>query len=421
MGEAKGPSERSATFPFMVSKLFKPRMLVPVFLAVLASWSLGVAHAQDTSPGPAAANPLDNPPIKTDPAATPPKAPPTKQGLGPAPPVTRSPANLSRKQGLPESVGDMIVNRLARWSRFDPDTVRAMLATLFIVLILLLIRMLARRIITRRVSNVKEAYRWRRAMNYAIGILGFLLIGRVWFAFLSDIGTFLGLVSAGLAIAFQDPLVNLAGWLFIMARRPYQVGDRIEVDGRLGDVIDIRLFQTYMLECGNWVDSDQTTGRIILMPNGKVFKTPIVNSTYGFQHIWDEVRVLITFESDWKKAKEILEHIADTEAQPLSAGAQDGIRRAASKHLIFFNKLTPIVYTDVKDSGVQFSLRYLTLPRQRRGAYQRIWEAILEAFGQEPSIDFAYPSLRVYQNQLEGKPEARMPLNERGLPDDRPA
>ena len=124
--------------------------------------------------------------------------------------------------------------------------------------------------------------------------------------FFGSVGTFLGLVSAGIAIALKDPLVNMVGWLFILIRQPFKVGDRIQIGSAAGDVIDIRLFQFSINEIGNWVDADQSTGRIIHIPNGIVFTEPQANYTAGFQYIWHEISVLITFESDWKKAKQIL-------------------------------------------------------------------------------------------------------------------
>jgi small-conductance mechanosensitive channel len=276
-----------------------------------------------------------------------------------------------------------------------------------IVLGILALRLIALREVRRKVEDVKRAYHWRRLVNYGAGLVLVLLVARTWISGLQNLGTFLGLLSAGVAVALSDPLSNLAGWLFILARRPYVVGDRIEIDGHVGDVIDIRLFQSFLLECGQWVDADQSTGRIVMVPNNRVFKSTTANYTHGFEYIWDEIEVLITFESDWKRAKQLMIEIARDHAQPLSEGAQEQIRRAARQHMIFFRNLTPIVYTAVKDSGVQFSIRYLTHPRHRRGSAERLWEAILEAFGHEPQIDLAYPTQRFFANHREGKPQMR--------------
>jgi small-conductance mechanosensitive channel len=210
--------------------------------------------------------------------------------------------------------------------------------------------------------------------------------------------TILGLASAGIAIAMHDTIANLAGWAFIMSRKPFKVGDRIEVNGIIGDVIDIRILQFSVVECGNWVDAEQSTGRIIHIPNSKALRDPIANYQIGFEYIWNEIPVLLTFESNWEKAKEILTKIADENVMHLSEGAQQQIRKAAKKYFIQYNKLTPIVYTTVKDSGVMLTIRFLVNPRQRRSSEHSIWEAILIAFSREADIHLAYPTIRYYRN-----------------------
>ena len=213
---------------------------------------------------------------------------------------------------------------------------------------------------------------------------------------MASLGTFLGLASAGLAVALHDTIANMAGFLFIEARKPFRVGDRIELDGVAGDVIDIRLFQFSIVEIGNWVDADQSTGRIIHVPNSITLKKPLANSHLGFEYIWHEIGVLVTFESDWKKAKQLLLGIGKENAEYLSNGAQTQIRRAARKYLIVAGTLTPTVYTTVKDSGIMLTMRYLVDPRQRRGTEQKMWEDILDAFASESNIDLAYPTTRFY-------------------------
>jgi len=144
------------------------------------------------------------------------------------------------------------------------------------------------------------------------------------------------------------------------------------------------------------VGAEQSTGRIVHVPNSKVLREPLANYHIGFEYIWNEIPVLITFESDWKKAKKFLEKIAVDNVEHLSEGAKEQIRRAAEKYFIFYGALTPIVYTTVKDSGVLLTMRYLVNPRQRRSTEQQIWEAALDAFGKETDIELAYPTTRFY-------------------------
>ncbi|MBN1671084.1 MAG: mechanosensitive ion channel [Kiritimatiellae bacterium] len=280
------------------------------------------------------------------------------------------------------------------------------LFTSLVVLVgLLLIRRLVWSLAKRHIEDPARLYRWRRSLAYGTSVLAIILVGRIWIEGLGSIVTFLGLISAGIAVAMHDTIANIAGWAFILWRRPFKVGDRIQIGEVKGDVIDISLFQFSMIEVGNWVSADQSTGRIVHVPNSKVLRETLANYELGFAYVWHEVPVLITFESDWRKAKGVLKEIAAAKAEPLSQGAAEQIRRAAMRYLIYFDKLTPIVYTTVKDSGVLLTIRYIVKPRQRRGSEEAIWEAILDEFAKHDDITLAYPTTRFYQEQpREGPP-----------------
>jgi len=217
-------------------------------------------------------------------------------------------------------------------------------------------------------------------------------------------------LSAGIAIALKDVVANFAGWLFIISRRPFSVGDRIQIGNYAGDVIDTRVFQFTLLEIGNWVNADQSTGRIVHIPNGMVLSEVLANYSKGFQYIWNEIPVLITFESNWKKAKKILQKIADKDAEQLSKAAEKRVKEASKKFMILYSKLTPIVYTSVQDSGVLLTIRYLCEPQRRRDSEQVIWEDILKEFTRNNDIDFAYPTQRFYNSKLEGENFVKGPL-----------
>jgi small-conductance mechanosensitive channel len=285
----------------------------------------------------------------------------------------------------------------------DPQTQGRLLASLVTIAVLWLLRRGALSLVWRRVTDARQRYRWRKTTNYVVVVIGAVLVGRIWFAGLRDVTTFLGLLSAGLAIALKDIIANLAGWTFILWRRPFAVGDRIQIGAISGDVIDLRIFEFSLLEIGNWVDADQSTGRIVHVPNGKVFSDHVANYTTGFQYIWDEIPVLVTFESDWRAAKALLIEIAARHAAHLHDDAGRQIEAASRQFMIRYDKLTPTVYTSVRDSGVLLTIRYLVEPRQRRVAAAAVWEEILDAFTGRPDIDFAYPTSRFFDHRTEGK------------------
>lgn len=280
------------------------------------------------------------------------------------------------------------------------DLLYKVLTSVLVLIVLWVVHRVACSIARKKVSDLARFYHLRRIIDYTFWTLLIVVIGANWIKGIQSLATILGLASAGLAIAMHDTIANIAGWIYILGRKPFQVGERIEVGKIKGDVIDIRMFQFSLIEIGNWVDADQSSGRIIHVPNSMALREAIANYETGFEYIWHELPVLITFESDWKKAKKLLIDIAREKAEHLSTGAEEQIRKAAMKYLIHYNKLTPIVYVSVRDSGVLLTVRYIVKPRSRRGSENDLWEAILEAFEAEANINLAYPTTRFYEENV---------------------
>ena len=191
----------------------------------------------------------------------------------------------------------------------EPVVLGNLVASLAAIVVLWLARRFVLSVAFSRIDHHAHRYRWRKTSTAITVLLGAVVIGRIWFEAVGSVATVLALISAGLAIALKDPLTDMAGWIFIVWRRPFSVGDRIEIGNVAGDVIDLRLFQFTVLEIGNWVAADQSTGRLVHIPNARVFTEPQANFTQGFAYIWNELPVLVTFESDWRKAKELLREI----------------------------------------------------------------------------------------------------------------
>ena len=277
------------------------------------------------------------------------------------------------------------------------------LYSVLVILVVSLIRYVLLKVINRSVEDIKFKYYWQNTVRYSSFIIGFIVISGIWIEEFGSVATFFGLLSAGIAIALKDPIVNLAGWIFILIRKPFTVGDRIEIGDNAGDVIDIRVFQFTLNEIGNWVDADQSTGRVIHIPNGKVFMEAQANYTQGFSHLWNEIGVLITFESNWEKAKKILLDIIQANSANLTEAAKIKLMEASRKFMIFYNTLSPNVYVKVKDSGVMLTMRYICEPKKRRLTEHQIWESVLTEFAKHSDIDFAYPTQRFFFNEREGK------------------
>lgn len=301
------------------------------------------------------------------------------------------------------------MNAIADWLGISVDILDTVLWTVSLLVVYFTLRLALRRLVDRSVHEVSRRYTATKAVNTTLGLIAFIGLVLIWTRGGTGMAAYLGILSAGIAIALQDPLTNAAGFLFIAVRKPFAVGDRIEIGQHRGDVVDVRLFQFSVIEIGNWVDADQSTGRIIHVPNGLVFKNPMANYTHGFHFIWDELPITITFESDWKRAKELLSDLLVEHSKVASEQARMQIQAASSSYLVHYQHLTPIVWTSVADHGVTLTARYVCEPRRRRGSASELWEAVLEAFAGCDDIDFAYPTTRFYDNRAEGKAAAGGP------------
>jgi small-conductance mechanosensitive channel len=273
-------------------------------------------------------------------------------------------------------------------------------ASALVIVSLWLITFVVTRVVFRYLTDIQIRYRIRKITSFTTAVLSILFLGRIWFAGFESIMTLLGFFSAGIAISLKDPIMNIAGWFYITWRKVFDVGDRIQMESNMGDVIDISIFKFSILEIGNWVDGDQSTGRIIHIPNGKVFFQSLANYNQGFSHIWNELHIVITFESNWKKAKQLLTDIANKWSIHLTKEAETQIKEASKRYMIFYSNLTPIVYTSVKKDGVGLAVRYLCEPRKRRGTAAVLWEDILSEFSSHDDIQFAYSTTRFYTNEV---------------------
>lgn len=268
---------------------------------------------------------------------------------------------------------------------------------------LLVLRWIWLHFMTRRTEDIGRRYRWRKAITYSLALAGVIIIGATWLEGVRSLITCFGLVSAGIAIALRDPILNWFGWIYVGWRRPFTTGDRVALAGLKGDVIDIGVSTFSLLEVKDLTEGEQVSGQIIHVPNGKLFTEPLINYTQGFDLVWNEIPITVTFESHWRKAKAILLEIAhqhaDTEA---SIGAQR-LREATRRFFIREDSTEPAVYTRLASNGVQLTLRYPCGARKRRSTEQAIAESVLERFSAKQDVEFAYTTTRIFRQNEEGK------------------
>jgi len=258
-----------------------------------------------------------------------------------------------------------------------------------ITVLILLITKLIKSIIYRKVNDSVKYYSIKQVINYIVGILIIVLNFIIWLDSVSNVATYIGLLSAGIAIALKEVFTNIAGWILLEFRKPFEVSHRIMIGEQKGDVIDKRLFHFTLMEVSSFEDGEQSTGRIIDIPNSFVFTYAIVNYTKGFEYIWNEIKILLSFDSNWRKAKDNLLNIANKDTDITTEKVSKQIKNASKKYMIQYNKFTPIVYMDVKENGIQLTLRYLCEPKRRRITSNKIWEDVLDMIEQFSDIKLA--------------------------------
>jgi small-conductance mechanosensitive channel len=280
---------------------------------------------------------------------------------------------------------------------FKHVIIKRFLLSLFVLGVIYLVLFFIRRFINSLKVDIKTRHKYRKRTTYAATIIYIIILIPIWAGSIQQWTTVLSVMGAGIALALHEVLLNIAGWVYIVLRHPYRAGDRIELGDIRGDVIDIQLFQTSLLEIGNWVEGDQSTGRVVHLPHGQIFRNPLFNYTKGFEYIWNEVSIIVTFESNWEKAKEIMLRCGEEISHDIQDRVQRKIDRMSREYLIYYKTFTPVVYTKIVDSGVKMILRYLTDAKKRRIGEDTVSRKILRDINVEKGVEFAYSTYRIYK------------------------
>jgi Small-conductance mechanosensitive channel len=206
----------------------------------------------------------------------------------------------------------------------DENIQRMFVSVLLVSIIYLILIVIVKNIVIDTIKDSKTKYSFNKGIGGVFYLTAFIALGIIWVQNTQALLVSYGIVGAGIAIALQDVFKNFAGSIFIITSNLYTVGDRVEIDRKIGDVIDIGIWNTTLMETQGWVGGDQATGRITLIPNGQVIATPVFNYTKDLNFIWDEIRVPVTYQSDWKKAIHLFIDILN---EQIGSGAIQAERR----------------------------------------------------------------------------------------------
>jgi small-conductance mechanosensitive channel len=216
------------------------------------------------------------------------------------------------------------------------------------------------------IKNRKTQFTFNKAILIISGAILLIFIIQIWVENTESLVISYGILAAGIAIALQDLFRNFVGGILIALTSIYKIGDRIEVEGSIGDIMDISILNTTMMEIKGWIDAEQPTGRLIIVPNAIVISGKIFNYTKDHNFIWDEIRVSLTYESDWKAAINSFLEIVTTETREITMQAEAEVERLGEKYYLPKKVTEPSVYVKLKDNRVELSIRYVADTKTRR-------------------------------------------------------
>jgi small-conductance mechanosensitive channel len=277
----------------------------------------------------------------------------------------------------------------------NPTVGRLVVIGIGIALIWALVKFLKVRF-TTRMEQADAKYRARKLLDLGGFVLVIVLLTVVYSERLGGLTVALGVAGAGIAFALQEVIASVAGWLAIMFAGFYRTGDRVQLGGVKGDVIDIGVLRTTIMEIGQWVDGDLYNGRIVLVANSFVFKEPVFNYSSDFPFLWDEIKVPVMFGSDYEEARELFGTVLDEVAGGLSDSSQAKWKGMVTKFMVEDARTQPWVTLVFNDNWVEYTLRYVVGYKNRRGTKDALFTRILkEVEATEGRIRFASATFQV--------------------------
>ncbi|MEO8665619.1 MAG: mechanosensitive ion channel domain-containing protein [Ignavibacteria bacterium] len=262
-----------------------------------------------------------------------------------------------------------------RWL-FDP--VVGKIITIFIALVVIVVATkLIRRQTSKFINDKESKYRFRKLINFVGFLIFFIFLAITFSDKLAGLTVALGVAGAGIAFALQEVIASAAGWMAIMFGGFYKTGDRVQLGGIRGDVIDIGVLRTTLMEIGQWIDGDLYNGRIVRIANSFVFKEPVFNYSADFPFVWDEIKLPIRYDSDYALTREILTNISNEILSEFSVDAEKRWKLMLQKYLVEDSVTEPVVTITANDNWVEFSLRYTVDFKKRRTIKDKLFSKIL--------------------------------------------
>ena len=279
----------------------------------------------------------------------------------------------------------------------EPFIIRLFGAVLGLVIVIFVSRII-KKPITRYVDNIDTRYHLVKFINFSGYLIIILLLIVIFSEYLGNLTVAVGVAGAGIAFALQEVIASFAGWFAITFAGFYKPGDRVQLGGIKGDVIDISFLRTTLMEVGEWVSADLYSGRVVRVANSFVFKEPVFNYTGEFPFLWDEITVPVKYGSDHNLTRQILEKVVRETVGEYAENAHSAWITFSKQFLLEEATVEPSVSLICNDNWMEFTLRYVVNYKVRRLTKDRLFTKILDEFEEtEGTVKFASTTLQLVE------------------------
>ena len=271
---------------------------------------------------------------------------------------------------------------VGRDTGINKEYIHLTILTIFAVLFFDLIKLATRKIYSQLPVSDKKKYFRNRKIKISLTIICWLIVILIWKEQIKSLITLISFVSAAVTIALREIIFNFFAGIYINAKKIFEIEDRIEIKGIKGDVITMHSLGFEMLEIADGNEYEQSTGKIVHIPNSAVFSEPTKNFTKAFKYIWDEIKINIELDSDVEETKSYIYNILKNIEilKEIPEKMENQVDDVTVQYRIYYNKLEPIIYTRIDESHIELSLRYLVHPKKIRIVQNEIYLKVLEEY-----------------------------------------
>jgi small-conductance mechanosensitive channel len=291
-------------------------------------------------------------------------------------------ADLGRRLQDEQALSDIYTSWIVLVEDRERAALHRMIESILWILLVLVAVYAASRLIDRLFIGLKAENKridtLRAVAKFAAQAVGAILIAFLIFGMPNQTTTVLGLAGAGLTVAMKDFIVGFFGWFVLMGRNGLRVGDWVEINGVAGEVIEVGLLKTILLETGNWTDAGHPTGRRVSFVNTFAIEGHFFNFTTSGQWMWDELDLTIPNEQDPYSIIDELQRVFEKETDENARKAEVEWSRTTTRYRVQSLSAKPSINVRPSGSGVEVRVRYITRAYERNETRKKLYAEVLE-------------------------------------------